>query len=105
MEVRRELLESLVDSGDCYFDHHGNCQGHSFDLEPGELCPQAELKALLAPAEPLPPWILCTCGHSPHKHGTGEVPPALGSHCYAGEDRRDVFRTCSCEGYTPDGDV
>jgi hypothetical protein len=49
----------------------------------------------------LPPWVPCTCGHSPHKHGTGEVPPPLGSHCYAGEDVRDMFRTCSCEGYTP----
>lgn len=45
----RELLESLVDADDCRFDHHGGCQAHGYlALEPGELCPQAELKALLA---------------------------------------------------------
>lgn len=48
--VSRELLESLVDDSDCWFDHHGGCQAHGYlSLQPGELCPQNELKILLAP--------------------------------------------------------
>lgn len=44
----RELLAALADPDDCYFDHHGGCQAHGYlSLEPGELCPQAELKALI----------------------------------------------------------
>lgn len=46
--VPRELLASLVDDDDCWFDHHGGCQAHGYlALEPGEKCPQAELKELL----------------------------------------------------------
>lgn len=50
--VPRELLLALVDDDTCWFDHHGGCQAHGYlSLEPGETCPQAELKeALLAPA-------------------------------------------------------
>lgn len=45
----RELLESLVDDEECRFDHHGGCQAHGYlSLEPGELCPQADLKGRLA---------------------------------------------------------
>lgn len=59
VEVPRELLESLVDDDGCWFDHHGGCQAHGYlSLEPGELCPQAELKALLA--------------RSPHEHEEDE---------------------------------
>ncbi len=47
--VSRDLLESLVDSDDCWFDHHGGGQAHGYlSLEPGEKCPQQELKDLLA---------------------------------------------------------
>ena len=47
--VSRELLESLVSPDECWFDHHGGCQGHGYlSLEPGEQCPQQELKDLLA---------------------------------------------------------
>lgn len=47
--VPRDLLESLVDEDDCWFDHHGGCQAHGYlSLEPGELCPQHELKQLLS---------------------------------------------------------
>jgi hypothetical protein len=43
-----DLLESLVDSGACQFDHHGGCQGHGYiSLSHDDVCPQAELKALL----------------------------------------------------------
>lgn len=49
IEVSRELLEALVDGDECYFDHHGGCQAHGYlSLRPGELCPQAELKQILA---------------------------------------------------------
>lgn len=49
ISVSRDLLESLVDSDGCWFDHQGGCQAHGYlGLEPGEICPQAELKALLA---------------------------------------------------------
>lgn len=45
----RALLRDMVDPDDCWFDHHGGCQAHGYlSLEPGELCPQAEAKALLA---------------------------------------------------------
>lgn len=45
-----ELLRSLVNEDDpCWFDHHGGCQAHGYlSLEPGEKCPQAEAKELLA---------------------------------------------------------
>lgn len=44
-----DLLESLVDEGQCWFDHHGGCQEHGYiSLAHGELCPQFELKQLLA---------------------------------------------------------
>ena len=43
------LLESLVNDDPCDFDHHGGCQAHGYlSLEPGEICPQAEAKRLLA---------------------------------------------------------
>lgn len=46
--VPKDLLESIVDWGDCHFDHHGGCQAHGYlDLEPGEICPQEEIKMLL----------------------------------------------------------
>jgi hypothetical protein len=48
IEVSRSLLLSLVDTEDCWFDHHGGCQAHMYlDLRPGELCPQQELKNIL----------------------------------------------------------
>lgn len=41
-------VESFLDTGPCWFDHHGGCQAHGYlDLEPGELCPQAVLKQML----------------------------------------------------------
>lgn len=44
-----DLLRSLVDEDDCWFDHHGGCQAHGYlSLEPGEKCPQAEAKERLA---------------------------------------------------------
>jgi hypothetical protein len=53
ISVSRDLLSSLVDEDACWFDHHGGCQGHGYlSLEPGEKCPQAEVKTLLGePAE------------------------------------------------------
>lgn len=46
--VRQELLMSLVDTDPCSFDHHGGCQAHGYlSLQPGELCPQAELQDLI----------------------------------------------------------
>jgi hypothetical protein len=47
--VPTELLEALTDSEECSFDHHGGCQTHGYlSLEPGEHCPQAEARELLA---------------------------------------------------------
>lgn len=47
--ISRDLAESLVDSEPCDFDHHGGCQAHGYlSLDPGEMCPQAELKKVLA---------------------------------------------------------
>lgn len=48
IRVPVELLEALVDDERCWLDHHGGCQEHGYiGLQPGQLCPQAELKALL----------------------------------------------------------
>lgn len=60
--VPLELLRSLVDDGECRFDHHGGCQEHGYlSLEPGETCPQADLKAIIRDAdaaeEPIDPDI------------------------------------------------
>lgn len=42
------LLAELVDTEDCWFDHHGGCQAHGYlSLEQGEKCPQFEVKELL----------------------------------------------------------
>lgn len=42
------LIANLVDSDDCWFDHHGGCQAHGYlSLEPGEKCPQQEAKELI----------------------------------------------------------
>lgn len=47
-DVSTELLLSLVDRDDCWFDHHGGCQAHGYlRLEHGQVCPQAELKEIL----------------------------------------------------------
>jgi hypothetical protein len=44
-----DLLRSLIDEDDCWFDHHGGCQAHGYlSLEPDEKCPQAEAKERLA---------------------------------------------------------
>lgn len=49
--VPLELLESLVDDEECRFDHHGGCQEHGYlSLDPGETCPQADLKAIIKDA-------------------------------------------------------
>lgn len=49
LDVAVLLVEALVDEDDCWFDHHGGCQAHGFlSLEPGEKCPHAEAKELLA---------------------------------------------------------
>ncbi|NEA22650.1 hypothetical protein [Actinomadura bangladeshensis] len=48
----RALLRDLVDPGPCSFDHHGGCQTHGYlSLQPGERCPHAEAKELLALTE------------------------------------------------------
>lgn len=44
-----ELLDALADPDECWFDHHGGCQAHGYlSLEPGERCPQADVRELLA---------------------------------------------------------
>ncbi len=47
------LLNCFVNDEDpCEFDHHGGCQAHGYlSLEPGEKCPHAEAKELLAAAK------------------------------------------------------
>lgn len=52
-EKAEALLRDLVDPDDCWFDHNGGCQAHGYlSLEPGELCPHAEAKSLLAALNP-----------------------------------------------------
>lgn len=48
IKISVELLESFVDRDNCWFDCNGGCQAHGFSLGPGELCPQHELKQILA---------------------------------------------------------
>lgn len=46
------LLKDLVDRDPCWLDHNGGCQAHGYlALEPGELCPHAEAKQILAAHE------------------------------------------------------
>jgi hypothetical protein len=45
--VPSEFVELFYDPNPCAFDHHGNCQEHSFVLDPGEICPNEELGRLL----------------------------------------------------------
>lgn len=52
--VSHALLESLRDDEPCLLDHRGHCQAHGFILDPGESCPQAQLKALLGGPIPAP---------------------------------------------------
>lgn len=48
MTVPVELLEALLDTDDCWFDHHGGCQAHGYiSLRNGQECPQHELKRRL----------------------------------------------------------
>lgn len=58
ISVPRDLLDSMIDPDPCWFDHHGGCQAHGYlSLEPGEVCPQADLKSLLSgsvPSQPAP---------------------------------------------------
>ena len=43
------LVRDLTDDEPCWLDHHGGCQAHGYlSLKPGERCPQAEAKELLA---------------------------------------------------------
>jgi hypothetical protein len=43
------LLRDLTDDDPCRFDHRGGCQAHGYlSLKPGEVCPHAEAKELLA---------------------------------------------------------
>ena len=45
----KQLLRDMTDPDDCSFDHHGGCQAHGYlSLQPGEKCPHAEAKELLA---------------------------------------------------------
>ncbi|MFI7448119.1 hypothetical protein ACIBQX_11530 [Nonomuraea sp. NPDC049714] len=47
--IPAELLQALTDPDECWFDHHGGCQAHGFlSLEPGERCPHAEAREILA---------------------------------------------------------
>jgi hypothetical protein len=46
-----DLIQSIVDDEDCWFDHHGGCQGHLFlSLQPGQMCPNEEAKRLVKEA-------------------------------------------------------
>lgn len=45
----KQLLRDMTDPDGCWFDHHGGCQAHGYlSLQPGEKCPHAEAKELLA---------------------------------------------------------
>ena len=48
LTISRSLLESLVDEGECSFDHHGNCQAHMYFALEGEPCPMKEAQEILA---------------------------------------------------------
>jgi hypothetical protein len=42
-----QLLEDMVDSNPCDFDHHGHCQEHGWTNTDDRLCPQIRIKNLL----------------------------------------------------------
>lgn len=46
-----DVMESLVDENECWFDHHGGCQEHGFlSLSPGEVCPNERAKQIIKSA-------------------------------------------------------
>lgn len=49
LKINPELLESLIEPDDCWFDQHGGCQAHGYlSLQPSEMCPHYEAKQILA---------------------------------------------------------
>ena len=45
IKISLDLAQSLCDTEPCWFDHHGGCQAHGYlSLQPGEICPQEELR-------------------------------------------------------------
>lgn len=84
-----------------YFSKPGETESEDVLLDQIRSLDAQRAALLVRLREEQPPWVFCTCGHSPHKHGTDGVPPALGSHCYAGEDVNDAYSNCSCKGYAP----
>lgn len=50
VEMPVELLTALVDTEDCWLDHHGGCQAHGYLSLQGQECPQHELKRRLSAA-------------------------------------------------------
>lgn len=100
--VSRELLDALVDDGDCWFDHHGGCQEHGYlELEPGEKCPHAEAKELLAaplPAVPDGEDATCSCCNGDPL----TVCAACEQHsCWAGRFMCDESRTAGTKQASP----
>lgn len=43
----REILEDMVDSNECDFDHHGHCQEHGWTNTDDRPCPQIRIKKIL----------------------------------------------------------
>lgn len=51
------LLKDLVNTDDCYFDHHGNCQAHGWtgDVE----CPHSRAKRIISIQEDVMKCSIC----------------------------------------------
>ena len=47
VEYFSDLLEQFKDTSECWYDHHGYCQGHDW-MATEPQCPQKTLKELLS---------------------------------------------------------
>ena len=47
VEALLDLIRDLYDDSDCWYDHHGYCQGHGW-MKTDPACPHARAKTMLA---------------------------------------------------------
>jgi len=50
-EELMDIINDLVDMGDCVYDYHGNCQAHGWFSD--KECPHSRAKRVLANAIPI----------------------------------------------------
>ncbi len=104
----KQLLRDLTDPDDCEFDHHGGCQAHGYlSLQPGELCPHAEAKQLIAGWLPVPnttkAMIRCDyCGDDlPSVRRRADIPTTPNLQCLGFDADKVVCAECAEKALHP----